>query len=518
MASLNPQTLVNDKKSYFLEVPVPPTGLPFAGPTPVTIINDNGILKTNTGDILNDSRWSDFPASSGHIDVSGPAQRITATDSQLFFNGQALGIGGNVADWSYYPADSGFIDFSGPNQRITATDTNLVYNGVPLTGGSLPNWALYPAVANVDMNSKNLENCAEVKTDKISDRTGNLLINPIGNLNQTADNVTITASNDLVTPSLLTLQTTSGTYGDIEITANSGTNGNGRINLTANAGRDPTGETGYGGNIVLTANSIVGDLITFTSSIKSTAASILSYAGAIPPLFGVAGYNFIFGNVGVSLVCDVLGSILPNFPGTVYLFGRLGVAVQTSTFQTVNYGLFCNDIQPFSDGIRPRGDLVIQGKENAKVILRNTKEIAGDSLTVTGLTSINTTAYVPTQSWATIPASQNVSLNGKSITNCVNINTDTINGLVLRPYLQQISTPFLVQADAIGYIFLYQGTSTNMVFTNQGQVEGFYFRFINGNSASLDMNVSMAGTNLGVAQFNRTYTITYVSFQWKMFD
>ena len=516
MASLNPQTLVNDKKSYFLEVPVPPAGLPFAGPTPVTIINDNGILETNTGDILNASKWSEFPASSGHIDVSGPAQRITATDSQLFFNGQALGIGGNVADWSYYPADSGFIDFSGPNQRITATDTNLVYNGVPLTGGSLPNWALYPAVANVDMDSKNLENCAEVKTDKISDRTGNLLINPIGNLSQTADNVTITASNDFVTPSLLTLQTTSGTYGDIEITANSGTNGNGRINLTANAGRDPTGETGYGGNIVLTANSILGDLITFTSSIKSTAASILSYAGAIPPLFGVAGYNFIFGNVGVSLVCDLI-SILPNFPGTVYLFGRLGVAIQTSTFQTVNYGLFCNDIQPFSDGIRPRGDLVIQGKENAKVILRNTKEIAGDSLTVTGLTSINTTAYVPTQSWATIPASQNVSLNGKNITNCVNINTDTINGLVPRPLAELLGQTGTITPATLGTTLIYTGPNAGINLNTTISVEGFYFTFINANSTGIDMflfidSVAYGSVKLGVN------TVIYINGAWKVYQ
>jgi len=485
----------------------------------VTITNDNGILKTNTGDILNDSRWSDFPASSGHIDVSGPAQRITATDSQLFFNGQALGIGGNVADWSYYNADSGHIDFSGPTQRLTATDTNLVYNGVPLTGGALSDWALYPAIANVDMNGKNLENCAEVKTDKISDRTGNLLINPIGNLTEIGDNITITASNDVVTPSNITLQTISGQYGDIQVTANSGTNGNGRISLTANGGTDPGGEVGYGGNILLTANSTFGITTTFTSSIKSTAASILSYAGAIPPLLGVAGYNFIFGNVGVSLVCDVLGSLLPNFPGTVYLFGRLGVTVQTSRFQNVNYGLFCNDIQPFSDGIHTRGDLVIQGKDNAKVILRNTQEIAGDSMTVTGLTSINATAYVPTQSWATIPASQNVSLNGKNITNCVNIDTDTINGLVPRPYAKSIALSYTMTTADLGTTLVYTGNLSGFGFnvTPAVLVQGYYFTLINSNSTGIPMSVNIDFVTYGTAEYKTSYILMYLDGTWKLF-
>jgi len=520
MASLNPQTLINTNKSYYVKNPIDLSGLDFAGNPPVTITNQNGILTTNTGDILNDSLWSQFYASTGYIDMSaGGTQRITATDSQLFYNGVALAAGGTIADWSYFNADSGYVDFSGPTQRLTADDFNLIYNGVRILPGQGQDWYLFPAETDVDMSGNDLNNCNEVRTDKISDRTGNLLINPIQNLQAAAQNITMTASNNIITPSILTLQTSAGEYGVVNVTANSGTNGNGVINMVANGGRDPTGDVGYGGNITITANSSIGDLITQTSAIKLNAASILSYAGAIPPLVGVAGYNFIFGNAGVSIVSDVAGSLLPNFPDTVYLFGRLGVGIQSGTFQGTNYGLFVNDIQPFSDGIRPRGDLVIQGKGTAKVILKNVKELAGDTMVVTGVSSINSQTYVPTQAWASQRASTNVDMCGNSITRCLNINTDTINGLVPRPYLEQISNSFFIQVDALAYVLLYQGVFTNMVFTNQAgtEVEGFYFRFINGNSANQNMTVSMSGLPLGTADWNRTYTITYVSGVWKMF-
>lgn len=536
MASLNPQTLVNEKKSYFLEVPVT-SGIPFAGPTPVTIINDNGILKTDTGDILNDSRWSDFPASSGHIDVSGPDQRITATDSQLFFNGQPLGIGGNVEDWSYYNASSGHIDFSGPTQRLTATDTNLVYNGVPLTGGALPDWALYPAVANVDMNGKNLENCAEVKTDKISDRTGNLLINPDETLNVVSDQMNITVGDGNTTsPSKINIVARNGTYGQIDIQAD-GEDVNGAVYITANGGS--IGGTSYGGNITLTANSGPFSPISFTSAIKFNAASVESYAGAIPSVGSLAGYNYVFGNAGVNIQCDVVGSLLPNTSGTVYIFGRLGVEMPSAAG---GFGLYVTDIKPYWDGGTAIQPLTIQGRYESNLIsgvivgnveVKQCSKLDGTipytlpsnpnqvlfkpGLDVTGLVSINAQPYVPTQSWATIPASQNVSMNQKSITNCVNINTDTINGLVPRPLAETIASPYTIKPSTLGTTVIYNGSFGGMTMnTSTGVVvEGFYFTFINNNPIG-DMILSIDLVFYGALKLGLN-TIIYNQGTWKIF-
>jgi hypothetical protein len=520
MASLNPQTLINTNKSYFVKNPIDLSGLDFAGSPPVTITNQNGILTTNTGDILNDSLWSQFYASTGHIDMApGGTQRITATDSQLFYNGVALAAGGTIADWSYFNADSGYVDFSGPTQRLTADDFNLIYNGVRILPGQGQDWYLFPAETDVDMSGNDLNNCNEVRTDKISDRTGNLLINPIQNLQAAAQNITMTASNNIITPSILTLQTSAGEYGVVNVTANSGTNGNGVINMVANGGRDPTGDVGYGGNITITANSSIGDLITQTSAIKLNAASILSYAGAIPPLVGVAGYNFIYGNVGVSIVSDVAGSLLPNFPDTVYLFGRLGVGIQSGTFQGTNYGLFVNDIQPFSDGIRPRGDLVIQGKGTAKVILKNVMELAGDTMVVTGVSSINSQTYVPTQAWASQPASTNVDMCGNSITRCLNINTDTINGLVPRPLAESIPSPYTITPSTLGTTVIYTGGNPGMTMnTSPGVVvQGFYFTFINGNGLGFDMNLTIDGIGYGFVKLGINIII-YNGGTWKAYQ
>lgn len=534
MASLNPQTLINEKESYFLEVPVT-SGIPFAGPTPVTIINDNGILKTDTGDILNDSRWSDFPASSGHIDVSGPDQRITATDSQLFFNGQPLGIGGNVEDWSYYNASAGRIDFSGPTQRLTATDTNLVYNGVPLTGGALPDWALYPAKVNVDMDGKNLENCAEVKTDKISDRTGNLLINPDETLNVVSDQMNITVGDgNTISPSKINIVARKGTYGQIDIQAD-GDEVNGAVYITANGGS--VGGTSYGGNITLTANSGPFSPISFTSAIKFNAASVESYAGAIPSVGSLAGYNYVFGNAGVNIQCDVVGSLLPNTSGTVYIFGRLGVEMPSATG---GFGLYVTDIKPYWDGGTSIQTLTLQGRYESNLItgvivgnveVKQCSKLDGTipytlpsnpnqvlfkpGLDVTGLVSINAQPYVPTQSWATIPASQNVSMNQKSITNCVNINTDTINGLVPRPYAKSLPSYYVMSPDDLGLTYVYTDNvlGISLYTVPAVVVQGFYFTIADFSSSG-PSSVTVDNILVGTPKYG-TNTLVYMNGAWR---
>lgn len=545
MASLNPQTLINTGKSYYLTNPVPASGIDFAGTPPVTITNDNGVLKTNTGDILNDSLWSQFPASTGHIDMApGGTQRITATNSQLYFNGEPLASGGNIADWSFYNADSGHIDFSGPTQRLTADDFNLIYNGVPILPGQGQDWFLYPAETNVDMSGNNLENCGEVKTGKITDVSGNLLIQPDETLNIVSDQMNITVGDgNTISPSKINIVARNGTYGEIDIQAD-GSEANGAVYITANGGS--VGGASFGGNITLTANSGPVRPATFSSAIKLNAACVESYAGAIPAIGSLTGYNYVFGNVGVNIQSDVVAPLIPNTPGTVYIFGRLGVTIQSATG---GFGLFCSDIKPYWDGSTSISDLVIQGRYAGNILtgfvignvqVKQCSKIDGfipresstdpsgvvfePGLDITGVVSINAKPYVQTQDWSTQNAVSNVDLSGNSITRCLNINTDRINGLLPVPPLIIVSFGYQIQNSNINNRLLYNGADAVMAFNVPGGVNAivdkFYCTFINANSANLDIEVYIGGTPLSVAKANSTYTLVYLvspSARWYMF-
>jgi hypothetical protein len=546
MASLNPQTLINPTKSYYVKNPIDLSGLEFAGNPPVTILNQNGILTTNTGDILNDSLWSQFYASTGHIDMApGGTQRITATDSQLYFNGQPLASGGTIADWSYFPADSGHVDFSGPTQRLTADDFNLIYNGVRILPGQGQDWFLFPAETDVDMSGNSLNNCNEVKTDKISDRTGNLLIQPDETLNIVSDQMNITVGDgNVVSPSKINITARNGTYGEIDIQAD-GSEANGAVYITANGGS--IGSSSFGGNITLTANSGPIRPTNFTSAIKLNAACVESYAGAIPAIGSLTGYNYVFGNVGVNIQSDFTGPLLPNTPGTVYLFGRLGVTLQSAAG---GFGLFCSDIKPYWDGGVSISDLVIQGRYAGNIITgynianvqvkqvskidgvlpyENPSDPSGISfapgLDITGLVTINDVSYVPTQAWASQPASKNVDISGNSITRCLNINTDTINNLPPIPPLIVIPYGYQLSNSIINSRLLFNGTGAIFAFNIPGGVnaikDGFYCTFINGNTANLDMEVYIGGTPVGVAKSNNSNTLVFLtspSASWYMYS
>jgi hypothetical protein len=471
MASLQPQTSVNPTKFYFLTDPVSSNGITFVdssgGGDTTSIINVGGILETPTGDILNSSYWSQFPASTGYIDMDSTGnQRITATDSQLFYNGLPLASGGNVADWSYFPVDSGFIDFSGPTQRLTATDTNLVYNGVPLTGGEGEGWSIYPALQNVDMSGFSLTNVTSISSDQ------NLLLTCANNMTLTVPNIyNATAIRYAVvagsiahpeSPAIIDLSTSNGSFGEINLTANPGVLGfNGAVYITANGGTDPTGTTAYGGNITIQANTPINtEGVTFSSAVKISGASVLSYAGLVPPIGSNTGINYIFGNLGVSITSDVAGPLIPPTPLSVYIFGRTGTSIPSVISDidgSHSGGIYCADVQPYSNGITT-SDLYIKGRGTnllllpplvGNVILENVKTLDGNiferdpsgglfvvtrpALDIVGLVSINNAPYANTQDWATFPAVSNVVMDGNSITTCSDIQVDTINGIPATP-------------------------------------------------------------------------------------
>jgi len=548
MASLQPQTNVNPKEFFFVKSPIPATGLDF-GPGPkggsTTIVtNEDGVLTTNLGDILNASLWAEFPASTRYIDMApGGTQRITATNSQLFFNGEALAAGGTISDWSYYPVDSGHIDFSGPGQRLTATDTNLVYNGVPLTGGEGEGWSIYPALQNVDISGHNLNNVRTINVSTVSAPL-NLALTCQNNMSIEVPNLMTTTTLDYAlivgsilhpeTPAKIDLSTSNGTFGQINLTANPGVLGfNGAVYITANGGTDPTGNTSYGGNITIQANTPINTGgVTFSSAVKISGASVLSYAGLIPPVGSNAGINYIFGNVGVSITSDVTGPLLTPAPLSVYIFGRTGTSIPSVISDidgSHSGGLYCADVQPYSDGLTT-SDLYVKGRGTVRagllpplignVILENVKKIDGNiyirnpesfnfvtttpALDIVGLVSINNAPYANTQEWSTFDASSNVVMNGNSITTCADIQVDTINGIPATP-----KTPIYANATETiteawyGRMVVIDTNIINSTFTftyDQPQLPNMYFTLV------VTVNVQQAIT-LRIQPENSPYTL-----------
>ena len=533
MASLQPQTSVNPTQYYFLTDPIGTTGITFAGDTSAnttSILNVGGILETPTGDILNDSYWAQFPASTGYIDMApGGNQRITATDSQLYYNGQALAAGGNVADWSYFPVDSGYIDFSGAGQRLTATDASLVYNGVPITTGQGENWSLYPAQTNVDFSGNGITNVSSIAA------LYNLAVSCANNMTVDVPNIyTSTAIKYNVEvgsfyhPELsnvidLSTKDGYGTYGQINLTANPGLLGiNGAVYITANGGTDPTGYTAYGGNITIQANTpILTTGVTFSSAVKISGASVLSYAGLVPPIGSNTGINYIFGNLGVSITSDVAGPLLTPTPLSVYIFGRTGTSIPSVISEmdgSHSGGLYCADISPYSDGITT-SDLTIKGRGTVlgllppligNVVLENVKKIDGNiyirdpsanlfvktvpALEIEGLVTVNYQAYTPTQEWSTLDASSDVNINGNSILHCLDIQTDTINGLLAtqRGPLPVGSTD-VITLEWTNRVILMYATFSEYRFTKSVLLSSMYFTLVvyfNGTNVSRPVYVN----------------------------
>jgi len=441
------------------------------------LVNTNGVLESFTdgsnATILNTSLWSEFPANTGHIDMApGGLQRITATNSQLFFNGQALASGGNVEDWSYFPVDSGHIDFvANGSQRLTATSSFLVYNGIPLTGGSTEFWSAFPALNNVNIANYNLDNCANIYTKTIQNIGSNALtfqansgggggrninLNATNNVNINSDSsVNIATPQTKITAGFLTrpdiiglvdIVAENGLYGRINLTANPGFTpiaNYGRINITANGGTDPSETIGFGGDIEIVANTPL-TAPSATSAIKVNASCVLSYAGFVPIIASIAGVNFIYGSAGVSITSDVLGPLTGPVPGCVYMRGRFGTQIETSIDPFGNrYGLYCCDIQPFANVLGATTDMTIKGRGAyfgepliGNVALSNVKTIDGNiyvydptiapaevilqpRLEIQGLSTINGYPYIPI-------GSSNINFGGYSLQNCSTIFASTI--------------------------------------------------------------------------------------------
>jgi hypothetical protein len=455
------QAWISPGLAFFIEKPT--TSIQLGG---LTLTDNNGALAANGVDVA--ATWSLYPAINDEFFMNSiPGDRIRVIDGDLYFNNELIATEGNisnVSDWSFYPAlhpvemiqeNIVWEDPSNPliNYTLNGSTGQLVFRGSNLDPST---WSRYPALqdvnfANFNLNSGNQINCKKVFGNGTSNIYSNILeLLADGNIYIKPGTIT-----NLTTESVCLIQTTGGIGGHVIIEGNPGGSGflnPGIVDVIANPSVSPDGNVGRGGTVNIIANSAIGlePALTQTSKVVLSGASVLSYAGYVAPFLSTAGYNYIWGGLGVDIQCDVVPPIVPNFAGTIYLFGRLGVAIGTAQTLGTDYGLFASLIQPYSDGLS-RPDLIISGKFSANVILRDVAEIVGDGCVMTNIATINGSPYVSGSQWSLYSALANVNFNNFSISNVSNIVTSNINGIPYVSGSQWSSFPALSNVNMNGF-------------------------------------------------------------------
>jgi hypothetical protein len=400
------------------------------GSPPLVLTNTGGVLKQNGSSDILTSLWSTTPATSNKIYMDA-THILSNIGGNLYFDGNLLADASavpNIADWSLYPALSNInmnsqsisnsTGYSGTGNISTSsgvvsgtTGTFTTTNTATINGtGSLG--ALAIASGNqITMTDTRLSNTSSVDTRFIVDSGAN-----IGN---TADFV---------------VETKRGNRGRILMTADGGfSNGlYGEINLTANGSSTSVGPISYatGGLINLTATTPVATSNTSTSAIKLSASSVLSYAGAVSPVFSTAGYNYVYGQVGVSVVCASTPPVIPSLVNSVYIYSGSGTRISNQLYTDVIKNIGSGDpllitAQSFGSYVNITEVGNITGTQvlgsNAGII----SQMSNISTSNLNTSTINNAVYTPTSNWSTFPATTNLNMSNFSISNANALSSST---------------------------------------------------------------------------------------------
>ena len=406
--------------------------LTLTGSPPLVLTNTGGVLKQNGFSDILTSLWSTTPATSNQIFMD-PSHILSNVGSNLYFAGTLLADAGavpNIADWSLYPAlcninmnsksISNSIGYSGSG-NITTSSGNITTSSGTVSGTT----GTFPTVNTAQINGTGT-------FGNLTLTSANELIVNADAINNTSEAVSFDVDGgvNIINYTDFEVNVSNGNRGRINMTAGPGfSNGVfGEMNLTANGGLLPSigGSPSYatGGLINITATTPVATVLTSTSAIKLSASSVLSYAGSVSPVFSTAGYNYIYGQVGVNVICSSSPPAIPSLPLSIYMYSdnqtRISNGLRTDTITNIG---------------SPTGVLAIQSTGiGSYVTLSNIRSIAGSSpATISGfsniattnldVTSINGGAYSATSNWAQFPATQNVNLSNRQISNCVGLSS-----------------------------------------------------------------------------------------------
>ena len=373
-------------------------------------ITNGGDITTNTLEAVGETSFGSLmTANNGIIIANGglsvESNQPTNLTGGLLVNGNAtftkdLTVNGVITTTSSIVV-SDKATFSG----VVNVGSNLTVGGTLYSAGTATfNQGAVVANLGLSMSGQNIAGANNIASQSLNTTnnaqvgylTTNTIVAPITTsfgidssyLNQSAiDNVNITANRgiDVADYATVNLTAKNGKAGQVNLEADGGyafaglgSFVGGSIQLTANAGFAE--DISYGGTIALVANSGIGTLCNLPSKITLNAAGILSWAGAGIPIGSVLGYNYLHGDVAVSITS---GSLTAG-----------GTAIGTTTIRsangTVNFGGF------YSDTIAPNsnGDLSIQGYtysgKKRGVIISDVKALSMDTGTTIYADNIQT--------------------------------------------------------------------------------------------------------------------------------
>jgi hypothetical protein len=399
--------------------------------TPSLVLTNNaGVLAQNGFSDILTSLWSTTPATSNRIYMDA-SNILSNVGSNLYFAGTLLADAGavpNIGDWSLYPqlANINGNSFSISNSsgysgtgNITTTGGNITTSSGNVSGasGSFPTLGTSQINGTGTFGNLGITSANEiiVNSDALNSTSGAVSFDVDGGVN-------------IINFSDFEVNASNGNRGRINMTAGPGfSNGVfGEMNLTANGGSLPSigGSPSYatGGLINITATTPVATVLTSTSAIKLSASSVLSYAGSVTPVFSTAGYNYVYGQVGVNIICSTSPPVIPSLPLSIYMYSDNGTRISN--------GLRTDTITNIGS---PTGTLAISGSGVGSIVtLANVRSIAGSSpATISGfsniattnldVTSINSSTYTATSNWAQFPATQNVNLSNHQISNVTGV-------------------------------------------------------------------------------------------------
>lgn len=363
---------------------------------------------------------SDGSSTGGITSVTGTANEIAVSE------GSAPVVG--LAAPSPAPTPGEYT-----NANITVDGFGRVTAASNGSAGDISTWANYPAISSINIGAN--------------------IITTTGTTGITAD------SGASVAVPTVNILATGGAGGAVNITADNGYAGTayGHVSIVANGGT--TGEVATGGLVEITANTPVGAVPTLSGAIKLSSAGINSYAGAIPSIGSLTGYNFIYGNAGVN-ICAGTPSLLPNTGVTTYLYGANGIELNSDVYTT--------SIQPFWNGITSNVEpLLIKGRpavfgfhSEGVVVLENVS-------TINGVPPGGGASWVGT-------ATSALDMSNYGITNISSLTgVSSINGAVYPPPGGGIQAT-IASGDSNAYVICDSGITTGGVVTATASTFGAF--------------------------------------------
>jgi hypothetical protein len=221
--------------------------------------------------------------------------------------------------------------------------------------------------------------------------------------------------------------------------------------------------------------------------IKLISGANAMYAGAVTPITGVIGYNYVFGQFGNNITAGLPPGGIPTVPGENYIYGLNGTVVDNGLYTDTIYNKFGGDLNLNS---RTCNMALTSSNSNASISISASNTGANITLTsptigIAGTMNLSNNAI---SNCTAISASNTLTLNANPFSNIIlNANEAVLNGNVnmCNKILFNVSN---VQGNS--NLVLSSTTGGNIVLSNIG--------FLNMSGFSISNINTLAGCNVTV--------------------